>query len=165
MQFDPKLPILLFIIVGFYSCSSTKSDEVISLQTYDIHDLDRLTKLNDKPIAVFIHADWCSYCRNMEQTTFKNSQIRKRLNTDYYFISFDGESKKDIRFQNKTYRFNPHGASSGTNELATELASINDQVSYPTFVIINSDQETPIRYNTFLSASDMAEILAVGANE
>ena len=159
-----KTATLLLLIMGLNSCATTKSNEFTSLKIYDIGDLSQLIKLNDRPIAVFIHADWCNYCRNMEQTTFKDDSVMKKLNEEFYFISFDGESEDEVRYQDKTYRYIPHGTRSGTHELATELATIDDRVSYPTFLIIDADGETPIRYNTFLSASAMTDTLTTAIN-
>jgi hypothetical protein len=66
----------------------------------------------------------------MENSTLKKPVI-KELNENFYFISFDAETKQDITFNNHTFRFKPTGTNTGIHELATALATIDDQVFIP----------------------------------
>lgn len=97
------------------------------LKTYSFEEAEKLSKENPKPIVIFIHTSWCNYCRMMKNSTFKNQEIITLLNDNYYFISFDAESKDDIHFDNHTFQFKPNGQNIGIHELATELATIDSQ--------------------------------------
>lgn len=95
----------------------------------------------------------------MENSTFKNYEIIRILNTDYYFIFLDAERKEDIFFNNHTFKFKPNGQNTGIHELATALATINNQVIYPTLTILNFDYSILFQQHSYLKAEDLREIL------
>ena len=143
------------------SCASSEKLNSTSpvLQHYQFSEVDSLMAKEKRSIAVFLHANWCKFCKNMEQTTFKNDAIVQLLNEQYYFISFDGEQKEEIRFNQRNFAFQPHGRNSGTHELATALGSINGELTYPSFVLLNPQYEITFQHNTFLNAREMKVIL------
>ena len=143
------------------SCASSEKLNSTSpvLQHYQFSEVDSLMAKEKRSIAVFLHANWCKFCKNMEQTTFKNDAIVQLLNEQYYFISFDGEQKEEIRFNQRNFAFQPRGRNSGTHELATALGSINGELTYPSFVLLNPQYEITFQHNTFLNAREMKVIL------
>jgi thioredoxin-related protein len=129
------------------------------LKTYSFEEAEKLSKENPKPFVVFIHTSWCKYCKMMENSTFKNPEVIKILNTDFYFISLDAESKEDIYFNNNTFKFQPKGQNTGIHELATELATIDSQVVYPTVTVLNTDFSIVFQKHSFLKAKELLAIL------
>ncbi|TRX23650.1 thioredoxin family protein [Flavobacterium franklandianum] len=129
------------------------------LKTYSFEEVEKLSKENPKPFVVFIHTSWCNYCKMMENSTFKNPEIITFLNDNFYFISFDAESKKDIHFNNHTFQFKPKGQNTGIHELATALATINSQVVYPTVTVLESDFSIVFQKHSFLSSKELLVIL------
>ncbi|HQZ24122.1 MAG TPA: DUF255 domain-containing protein [Flavobacterium sp.] len=129
------------------------------LKTYTFEEAEKLAKENPKPFVVFIHTSWCKYCKMMENSTFKNPEIIHLLNSDFYFISLDAESKNDIHFNNLTFQFKPKGQNTGIHELATALATINSQVVYPTVTILESDFSIVFQKHSFLSSKELLIIL------
>ena len=149
------------------SCSATKKGLTTSLPTlnsYQFSQLDSLQRADKRPIAVFLHANWCKFCRNMEETTFKNVNIVNTLNDEFHFISFDGEHREDVLFRDNNYKYIPNGKTSGTHELAKALGALNGELVYPSFVLLNSRYEINFQYNAFLNAEEMNAILS-HANE
>ena len=61
--------------------------------------------LNIKPKKVFIsfYADWCAYCKKMDKVAFQNAAVINILNTNYYAIKMDAESKNVIVFDGRKY--------------------------------------------------------------
>ena len=129
------------------------------LKTYTFEEAEKLSKENPKPFVVFIHTSWCNYCKMMENSTFKNQEIITILNNNFYFISLDAESKKDIHFNNHKFQFIPKGQNTGIHELATALATINSQVVYPTITILKSDFSIVFQKHSFLSSKELLIIL------
>ncbi|PJJ10041.1 uncharacterized protein DUF255 [Flavobacterium sp. 1] len=129
------------------------------LKTYTFEQAEKSSKENPKPFVVFIHTSWCNYCKMMENSTFKNSEIIALLNDNFYFISFDAESKEDIHINNHTYQFKPNGQNTGIHELATALATINSQVVYPTVTILQTDFSIVFQKGSFLSGKELIAIL------
>ena len=137
-----------FILTGF-----------AQLKTYSMQEIEQLSIQKPKPILVFIHTDWCKYCKLMEQTTLKNQAVINQLNNDFYFVSLNAESKEAISYNQHTFVYKPTGTSTGIHELATELATINGQVSYPTIAVLDAKNNILYQKNSFLNAEDFLEIL------
>lgn len=129
------------------------------LKTYTFEEAEKLSKENPKPFVVFIHTSWCNYCKMMENSTFKNPEIITILNSDFYFISLDAESKNDILFNNHGFQFKPKGPNTGIHELATALATINSQVVYPTVTILQTDYSIAFQKHSFLNAKELLAVL------
>jgi len=109
------------------------------LKSYSFEEAEKLNTTNPKPFVIFIHTSWCNYCKLMENTTFKDPAIVAFLNQNFYFISLDAESKNDIIFNDHTFKFKPSGQNTGIHELAIELATINNEISYPTITVLGSN--------------------------
>ena len=129
------------------------------LRTVEFNQLDSLQKEKPRTTLVFIHTDWCKFCAAMENTTFQNSEIIKSLNEKYYFISFDAESKDDIKLKGNTFRFQPSGNNTGTHELATQLGTINGELSFPSLCFLNSNYEIIFQHNQFINSKDLLTVL------
>jgi thioredoxin-related protein len=129
------------------------------LKTYTFEEAEKLSKDNPKPFVVFVHTSWCKYCKMMENSTFKNPEIISLLNTEFYFISLDAESKDNIHFNNHTFKFIPNGLNTGIHELATALATIDSQVVYPTITILKSDFSIVFQKHPFINSKDLFIIL------
>ncbi|MFT4760182.1 MAG: thioredoxin-related protein [Paraglaciecola sp.] len=155
--------IYLLIAVGCAS-SSRKLDAAPTafLEQYQFAELDSLMQQEQRPLAIFLHAPWCKFCKNMKQTTLQNKAVISILNENYYFISFDGEQKEPVFFQNHLFKYQPKGRTTGTHELANALGSLNGILAYPTFVILNSDYEIVFQHNAFLNSQEMEKLLETG---
>ena len=91
----------------------------------------------------------------MENTTFKNKEIIKQLNQNFYFISFNAEDKKDIKFNKNTFKFKPKGTNSGIHELAELLSN----QTYPTITILKADYSILTQIESFTNAKTLLQIL------
>jgi thioredoxin-related protein len=129
------------------------------LKTHSFEEVEQLSKENPKPIVVFIHTSWCKYCKIMENSTFKNPAVIKELNENFYFISLDAEKKREINFNNHTFRFKPTGTNTGIHELATALATIDDRVVYPTLTVLDTDYTILLQKHSYLNAKSVLSIL------
>jgi len=143
------------VLIFFWAIPSSFAQ----LKTYSFEEAEKLSKENPKPFVIFIHTSWCKYCQIMENSTFKNTEIIHFLNTDFYFIALDPESKEDILFNNHTFKFKPKGHNTGIHELATELATIDSQVVYPTISILEPDFSIVFQKHSFLNAMELLAIL------
>ncbi len=112
-----------------------------------------------KPIVVFLHTDWCNYCNLMQQTTFKDNEVVKNLNTNYYFISFNAESKKEVNFLGQIYKFVSTGIKTGKHQIAEVLGSVNGEINYPTTVILNTNYQIEAQFPYMLTSNDLIKIL------
>lgn len=117
--------------------------------------IDSLKPSNDKNIVVFIHTDWCKFCKKMQATTFQNEEVSNLLNDSFLFNSLNAESKDSITFNGRTFRFTPKGINVGEHELAKALGAR----SYPYICILNSKYEIIFQYEGHLSSNDFLTVL------
>lgn len=112
-----------------------------------------------KPVMVFIHADWCKYCKMQKEETFKDEAICNSLNNEYYCIQLNSELEENIDFLNRTYHFIPSGNGTGTHELAQFLGSNSGELVLPTTVFLNEKFELIQRIQNMIDISTMSLIL------
>lgn len=129
------------------------------LNTHTFEEAEKLSKINPKPFVIFLHTDWCNYCKMMENTTFKDQKIREELNNKFYFISFNAENKKGINFNNHAFKFIPKGNNSGVHELAISLGKKDGNLVYPTIAILDSDYSILAQIQSFTNSKIILEIL------
>lgn len=155
-----KLFFLLILTLTFGTCDSlfAQTNELIQ---YDFEQVDSLFSQEERPLAIFIHTDWCRYCKNMEQTTFRKKRVLQALNNDFYFISFDAEKEqRTITFRGYPFTYRPNGRNSGVHTLAEALGTIDGELTYPAFVVLNKNYEIIFQYNEFLDGEKMSWVLS-----
>lgn len=126
---------------------------------HPIEVADQQLKNTRKNLIVFVHTDWCIYCKAMENKTFNSKILQKLMKDSFFFTDLNAEEKREIVFAGKRFNYKPNGVGTGLHELAFVLGTIEGQVSYPTLIILNSAYEIIFQYNGFLSAKDFSFIL------
>ena len=129
------------------------------IKTHSFSEIEELNKTTPKPTLVFVHTSWCKYCKMMENGSFKNQSIVQMLNENFYFVSLNAEEQSDIMFLNHTFKFIPSGKNTGVHELATELATINGEITYPTIAVLASDYSVLFQKDSYINANELAAIL------
>lgn len=129
------------------------------LKMYSFEEVKKLAIENPKPTFVFIYTSWCKYCKMMENSTFKNPEVIKILNENFYFVSFDSESKKPITYYNHIFEYKPKGINSGVHELAETLGTIDGVVSYPSITILDSSQTILYQQSSFVNSKTILKLL------
>ena len=153
-----KLLILLFV-----GCFQYPTFSFAQLKTVQFEQIDSLQKIEKKTVLIFIHTDWCKYCQAMKSTTFKDKQIIEQLNNNFYFIDFNAEEKRAVVFNKHTLKYKPTGQNTGIHQLAEQLATVDNKVSYPTLCFLNADFEITFQTTEFKNNSDL-EILLTKLN-
>jgi thioredoxin-related protein len=129
------------------------------LKSYSFEQIDSLQNHQKRKIIVFIHTDWCKYCQAMKNTTFKNKEVIKTLNENFYFITLNAEEKRTIAFNSRKFIFKTYGNTTGIHELANELATTNNQTTYPTICVLTAQNEIVFQNNNYLPAKEFLKVL------
>ncbi|SFC52233.1 thioredoxin family protein [Flavobacterium phragmitis] len=141
----------LILFIFFFVISGTGFGQ---LKSYSFEEIESLQQIQKRKIIVFIHTDWCQFCQRMKATTFKNQEVVEKLNSEFYFIDFNAEEKRDITFNNQVFKYKPSGNNIGVNELALELGTISNQIVYPVLCVLNEKNEIIFQYSNYLSPND-----------
>lgn len=128
----------------------------LKAQEVTFSTLEKKMEVNAKPIVVFLHTNWCNYCALMKKKTFANEKVQEALEEKAYFISFDAESKENIRFRNKDFVFKKKGLQSGVHELAEALTAQN---AYPALVVLNKNYEIIYQQYAYVGPKEMLQLL------
>jgi thioredoxin-related protein len=143
----------IFFLVVLLSFTSSAQD-IISFEK-----LDSLQQIKEKPVIIFFYTSWCRYCHVMKNSTFKHNEVKNILNEKFYFVAFDIEEKKDIKFRGTTYKFKPNGINTGVHQLAEKLGTTEGELRYPLISILNTDYEIIYQKEGFISSSEFIVLL------
>lgn len=87
-----------------------------------------------RPILVKITATWCGPCRQMQQLTFTDERVRRRLRRDFVLLEVDADEHPEL------------------------VADFRVQ-SYPTTLVVSHDLNVVKRMSGFQSANDLVTVL------
>ncbi|MFN3411459.1 MAG: thioredoxin family protein [Exilispira sp.] len=112
--------ILFFIFLILFSCYKEKNESAsyedynLKLQSINTEvknndriiwdEYDKILNLNpsnNKFFILFFYADWCPYCKKMEETTFKDKSVIEILNNNFIAIKINSESRELLSKKNK----------------------------------------------------------------
>lgn len=158
MKFINSIIFVLVISVKVFSQEPVKlHDGTGNVRWASFEEVDKLSKVIQKPLLISVHTSWCGWCKKMEHTTYKDPQITSYLNTYFYPISLDAETRDTIIFRGKNYTNpNPENKRS-VNAIANEI--MGQSKSYPTTVLMDHNYENAVVVPGFLTAKDMASFL------
>lgn len=134
---------LQFMVVLFITPQFTQAQEDEAANNpVDWYTLEEAMKLRDKqmrPLFIDVYTDWCGWCKKMMRTTFSRQDLANYLNTRYYPVRLNAETRDTIRFRGKAYVNNGQGKRP-THQLAKKL--LNNKLTYPTVVILDKNGKT-----------------------
>jgi len=87
-----------------------------------------------KKIFIDVYTDWCGWCKRMDATTFKDTAVINYINSNFYAVKLNAETKDTIRFREKSFTYLP---AYKANEMAVSL--LNGQMGYPAFVYLDQN--------------------------
>lgn len=130
-----QLSIILFLlIIPFSSCQAQEKPSGESINWMSFEEAVQAGEKNPKKIFIDVYTNWCGWCKRMDATTFKDSSVVRYMNSNYYAVKLNAETRDTIRFRDKVFTYK---AEYKSNELAASL--LNGQMSYPSFVFLDEN--------------------------
>ena len=74
-----------------------------------------------KPIVIDFYADWCHWCKVMEESTFGEKNISRKLNSDYIAVKVDTQKNERITYRGVNYTPLTFAQAVGVDGLPTVL--------------------------------------------
>ncbi|SDD10605.1 Thioredoxin-like domain-containing protein [Niabella drilacis] len=119
---------------------------------------DSLIRQHPKPALFFVTADWCPYCRLMEQTTLKDQELISCLNQYFYFIRADADEKRPIRFLGRHFSYQPTGVGTGEHAFIRFLFG-KRKTAYPALILLSPRGATLFQLNTVTGPGNLLRLL------
>lgn len=129
-----KRSFIVLLLIVFSSISLSTAQETINW--IPITQLEAELEKEPRPVLIDVYTTWCGWCKRMDQTTFLDPEVVSFINTNYYAVKFDAESKETVSFLGNDFKFVAKGRR-GYNELAAAL--LDGQMSYPSYVFLTSE--------------------------
>src|SRR5690606_28412936 len=126
--------IILFLFVAF----SVSGQDINWLS---VEEAEKHQKENpEKPYFIDFYTKWCGWCKKMDQSTFKEEEVVKHINENYIPVKFNAETKEDVTFKGKVYKYVTASNGRGINSFA--YFSLKGRLSYPSYAVMNGEGET-----------------------
>ncbi|HSO60043.1 MAG TPA: thioredoxin fold domain-containing protein [Desulfobacterales bacterium] len=87
-----KVLVLLLVLLAVGAVSGPAAADKIEWHTYD-SGMAR-SKFEKKKVFLHFYADWCKYCADMENKTFKDPAVIAALNRNFIPIRVDSDRDK-----------------------------------------------------------------------
>ena len=94
---------LITLLVLFFSSEEIKAQKQETINWITFEELDDSLSVKPKKVMLFFYADWCVYCKKMEEAAFKKPEIIKKLNRDYYVVKLNAETTKSFVFDSVVF--------------------------------------------------------------
>lgn len=154
-----KLKIILFVALLFSGVFTMEAQQVSKdvIKWYDFEAGMKLANKQNKVVIIDFYTDWCGWCRKMDNETFRDSAIVAIINKYFIAIKFNAEGADPVDFNGENFT-NPHpGSRSSAHQLAVKL--MQGQLSYPTYVYLDSKGKTITITKGYMVAGDIAPLL------
>lgn len=155
-----KILFIVILIIGFGITSFGQDGEKV--KWYSIEEVTKLNQENPRKIFVDLYTDWCGWCKKLDQTTFIDPVIVELLNSEFYAVKFNAESKKPIDFGGKTF-VNEGSGSRNPHQLA--VAMLQGKMSYPSAAYMDENLQLITVVPGYLTAKDLEPILSFFAKD
>lgn len=144
---------------------TTLSAQDITINWLSFEQLEDALAVKPKKVFVDFYAEWCAYCKKMDEAAYKDSQIIKILNTEYYAVKMNAETTDTITFDGQIFENKQLGKTRNpVHEIPLLLASRDGfPFSLPATVVLDASFQVTNRYFEYLSPKRMTTILKSSA--
>ena len=151
---------IYFLLLGFYSITSLHAQKE-KINWISFEQLDDSLAVKPKKVFISFYADWCSYCKKMDKVAFKDSEVISMLNSEYYAVKMNAETKDTIVFEGRKFINAEVGKKRRpTHQIPLLLASRKGRsFSLPAIVVLDENFQVTSRQFEYLSTKKMLTIL------
>jgi thiol:disulfide interchange protein len=84
---------LVLLLINSYAPAQTPQ----KVNWISFSQLSDSLQLKPKKVFIGFYADWCTYCKEMERTTFTDAKVIDLLNHEYYAVKMNIESSQTMK--------------------------------------------------------------------
>ncbi len=146
--------LIVFCVCVFFLKAQEEPNGLVKWLT--LKEAQEKNKEVKKTFLIDIYTDWCGWCKHMMRTTYSNPSLAEYINTNFYPIKFDAETKDTIEYNGKIYK--PLSKEPRTpHELAVYF--LGEKLSYPSTMFVTNNFEYKLLSQGFLEDKKLEPIL------
>jgi thiol:disulfide interchange protein DsbD len=131
--------LILFVVTNFQKNTQKQQDQTsnseINIQwNTDLNAAFGLAQKSNKLVFVDFYADWCGYCKQLDDDTFVNQNVKQKFAQSYVLVKINVDQNPDLASKYQVY-------------------------SLPTLIIMDSNGNVIKRQEGFVSAGELLNIL------
>jgi len=131
----PVLSILILLMpqVGLTVSWNYRQVSNINWKDYDASAF-RLSAETNKPLHVFVYADWCEWCKKYETQTLETDSIRKLVSEEMIPVAVDYDKQPEL-----------------ANQLGIKIV--------PTNIVLSPDGQKLLRFHGYINKDELSTVL------
>lgn len=149
----------IFLLLIRFTFVTAQSESKINWKSWT--ELEQAIKKEPKPVFIFFHAEWCSYCKKIKREIFTKEEVIQKVNSDYYALEMDIEQTDTITFGGYTFTNKQVLTKrNGVHEIALLLASReNTPFSLPATILLNKNFTLKDRFFEYYTSKQLITLL------
>jgi thioredoxin-related protein len=149
----------VFIILFCLSTPSSAQTQAVNWLSFE--ELEQALVTKPKKVMIHFYADWCVYCKKMEQVVYTKPDIEAELATNYYAVKFNVESTDSIFFGEKNFlNLNVGKKRMAYHQIAELLAGQNGkELTLPAVVFFDNEFNVAKRVFRYIPPKELLVLL------
>ncbi len=150
-----------FIFICLVAPLLGRAQSISEIEWKSWSELEQSIKEEPKPVFIFFHAKWCSYCKKIEREIFTKPEVIAKLNSKYYAVEMDVEESDTITFEGRKLT-NKQALTrrNGVHEIPLLLATRERfPFSLPATIILTKDFTLKKRYFEYYTSKQLLDFL------
>ena len=151
---DKKAVFALVTCLFVFSFAKVKQIEKEKINWISIEEANLKMKTDPRPVMIDLYKNWCYWCKVMDKKTYTNSKVISYINSHFYAVKVNAETKDILKWDNKEYDYNPGNK---VNDFA--LYATGGELAFPNTIIFQKIQSQPASVPGFMEPKEMEVIL------
>jgi thiol:disulfide interchange protein len=149
----------IFILLFCFTTLSSAQKQAVNWLSFE--ELEQALGTEPKKVMIHFYADWCVYCKKMEQVVYTKPKIEAELSANYYAVKFNVESTDTIQFGGKKFlNLNVEKKRMANHQIAELLASQdNQELTLPAVVFLDDEFTIEKRVFRYIAPKELLALL------